>query len=66
MKLDKCYLKWSKEDENEDENDVNKVKLPVYLNLKDREVVLFDVEFESIASLSQQTITQMSICIGAS
>ena len=66
MKLDKCYLKWSKEDEKEDENDVNKVKLPVYLNLKDREVVLFDVEFESIASLSQQTITQMSICIGAS
>ncbi|TIA73231.1 hypothetical protein E3P91_01529 [Wallemia ichthyophaga] len=63
VRLRTCKLKWTAI-----QNQVlqNPVTIPVYLNHKDREVVLFSVKLSAEDTLSQAKATQRSICLTAS
>ncbi|TIC37063.1 hypothetical protein E3Q09_01001 [Wallemia mellicola] len=63
IKLNTCKLKWT---ERRNHEISNAVSLPVYLNLKDREVVLFSANLSAVDGLSEAEVTQRSICLSAS
>lgn len=63
IKLNTCKLNWT---ERRNHEISNAVSLPVYLNLKDREVVLFSAKLSAVDGLSEAEVTQRSICLSAS
>ena len=64
VKLDTCTLKWTAADAVRHLH--NPITIPVYLNSKVREVVLFSVQLDAEDALSQADATQRSICLTAS
>lgn len=63
VRLSTCKLKWTALN---DQALQNPVTLPVYLNHKDREVVLFSVKLSAGGNMSQAEVTQRSMCLTAS